>query len=245
MLIETLENVLNRGLPRSPSRAAAVPRARRTSDGDRSQRLYATSSRRAPGTTLKLTRVTCRRHTTPFSLPEAGVRSSGSHGNRAATDIEAEIVGGPLSLLALGRRSAGSRAPARRRADPWRRGAGAEVSRAGDAAAAGSRRRSLPGHRRRARPPARAPRRAAFGWTRNATSTTVRNVAEYLAHERQHLVPRAEGDQLLKGVDTLRENVDRTRSPHRAPDPKDRPVNRRVLLPTAGNPARPAAPWAR
>jgi len=51
--------------------------------------------------------------------------------------------------------------------------------------------------------------RAAFGWTRNAASTSVRNVAEYFAHERQHLVPRAEADQLLKGVDTLRENVDR------------------------------------
>ena len=34
-------------------------------------------------------------------------------------------------------------------------------------------------------------------------------MAEYLAHERQHLVPRAEADQLLKGVDILRENVDR------------------------------------
>jgi ubiquinone biosynthesis protein UbiJ len=51
--------------------------------------------------------------------------------------------------------------------------------------------------------------RAAFGWGQKAAQTTVRNVAEYLAHERQHLVPRAEGDQLLKGVDHLREDVDR------------------------------------
>ena len=51
--------------------------------------------------------------------------------------------------------------------------------------------------------------RAAFGWTRDAASTTVRNAAEYMAHERQHLVPRGEADQLLKGVDILRENVDR------------------------------------
>ena len=51
--------------------------------------------------------------------------------------------------------------------------------------------------------------RAAFGWTRNAASTQAQNMAEYLAHERQHLVPRAEADQLLKGVDTLRENIDR------------------------------------
>jgi ubiquinone biosynthesis protein UbiJ len=51
--------------------------------------------------------------------------------------------------------------------------------------------------------------RAAFGWSQKAATTTVRNVAEYFAHERQHLVPRAEGDQLLKGVDALREDVDR------------------------------------
>jgi ubiquinone biosynthesis protein UbiJ len=51
--------------------------------------------------------------------------------------------------------------------------------------------------------------RGVFGWSEKAASTTVRNVAEYLAHEKQHLVPRAEGDQLLKGVDTLREDVDR------------------------------------
>ncbi len=35
------------------------------------------------------------------------------------------------------------------------------------------------------------------------------NAAEYFAHEKRDLVPRAEGDQLLKGVDTLREDVDR------------------------------------
>ena len=37
----------------------------------------------------------------------------------------------------------------------------------------------------------------------------MRNVAEFLAQEKQDLVPRAEGDQLLKGVDALREDVDR------------------------------------
>jgi ubiquinone biosynthesis protein UbiJ len=30
-----------------------------------------------------------------------------------------------------------------------------------------------------------------------------------LGHERQDLVPRAEADQFLRGVDTLREDVDR------------------------------------
>jgi ubiquinone biosynthesis accessory factor UbiJ len=51
--------------------------------------------------------------------------------------------------------------------------------------------------------------RAAFGWTRHAAQTTVRNAAEYFAHEKRDLVPRAEGDQLLRGVDRLREDMDR------------------------------------
>jgi ubiquinone biosynthesis accessory factor UbiJ len=51
--------------------------------------------------------------------------------------------------------------------------------------------------------------RAAFGWTRKVASTTVHNFAEYLAHERQDLVPRNEADRYLRGVDTLREDVDR------------------------------------
>jgi ubiquinone biosynthesis protein UbiJ len=47
----------------------------------------------------------------------------------------------------------------------------------------------------------------AFG--RRLTSTGLANVAEYLAHERADLVPRAEGEQFLRGVDALREDVDR------------------------------------
>lgn len=206
MLIETLENLLNRGLPRSP-------RARqlcRELEGHRVAievtgfaRLIAEST----GETLKLTRVTSDAHDATFP-PDAGVTHPEA-AQPSATDTEAEIVGGPLSLLAL----AGS-APESvlQRGDVQIRGdvelaqkfrelamllrpdPEEEVSRViGD----------VPAHQlgRFAR--------AALGWTRNATSTTVRNVAEYLAHERQHLVPRAEGDQLLKGVDTLRENVDR------------------------------------
>jgi len=49
----------------------------------------------------------------------------------------------------------------------------------------------------------------AVGWGRRAVRTTVENVAEYLAHERSDLVPRAEGEQFLRGVDALREDVDR------------------------------------
>ena len=51
--------------------------------------------------------------------------------------------------------------------------------------------------------------RAAFGWARKAATTTVRNAAEYLGHERRDLVPRAEAEQFLHGVDTLREDLDR------------------------------------
>jgi ubiquinone biosynthesis accessory factor UbiJ len=42
-----------------------------------------------------------------------------------------------------------------------------------------------------------------------AAHTAVRNVAEYLAHERRDLVPRNEGRQLLDGIDALRDDVDR------------------------------------
>ncbi len=51
--------------------------------------------------------------------------------------------------------------------------------------------------------------RAMAGWGKRAADTTMRNAAEFLAHEKQDLVPRAEGDQFLKGVDALREDVDR------------------------------------
>jgi ubiquinone biosynthesis protein UbiJ len=51
--------------------------------------------------------------------------------------------------------------------------------------------------------------RAAAGWTRRAAATLTSNAAEYFAHEKRDLVPRPEGEQLLKGVDALREDVDR------------------------------------
>ena len=51
--------------------------------------------------------------------------------------------------------------------------------------------------------------RAAFGFGDRVAHTTVQNVAEYLAHERRDLVPRAEGRQLLDGIDALRDDVDR------------------------------------
>ena len=47
----------------------------------------------------------------------------------------------------------------------------------------------------------------AFG--RRALATTVRNAAEYFAHERADLVSRNEGEQFLRGVDTVREDLER------------------------------------
>ncbi len=51
--------------------------------------------------------------------------------------------------------------------------------------------------------------RRALSWGRHAAATTLENVAEYFAHEKRDLVSRNEGDQFLRGVDTLREDVDR------------------------------------
>jgi ubiquinone biosynthesis protein UbiJ len=44
---------------------------------------------------------------------------------------------------------------------------------------------------------------------RRAVRTGTRNVAEYLAHERGDLVPRAEAEDFYRGVERLREDLDR------------------------------------
>ncbi len=51
--------------------------------------------------------------------------------------------------------------------------------------------------------------RLTLDWSRKAAGTTLTNLAEYLGHERADLVPRNEGEQFLRGVDALREGVDR------------------------------------
>lgn len=183
MLTSTIENVLNRGLPRSP-------RAR--------ELCKALEGRRVAVEVTGFTRFVVESSGQSLKL----VR----HLSLAA---EAEIAGGPLSLLAL---ASDSPEAVLQRGD---------VTMRGDVELAQTFRElalllrpdledelskvigDLPAHElgRFAR--------AAFGWTRNAAATTVRNAAEFLAHERGDLVPRAEGDQLLKGIDTLRENVDR------------------------------------
>jgi ubiquinone biosynthesis protein UbiJ len=49
----------------------------------------------------------------------------------------------------------------------------------------------------------------ATGFGRRAAATGVRNVAEYLAHERRDLVPRAEAEDFYRRVERLREDLDR------------------------------------
>ncbi len=51
--------------------------------------------------------------------------------------------------------------------------------------------------------------RLAAAWSERAAHTTLQNLAEYLGHERGDLVSRNEGEQFLRGVDALRESVDR------------------------------------
>ena len=51
--------------------------------------------------------------------------------------------------------------------------------------------------------------RSLWSFGRRAASTTVRNAAEYLAHESHTLVPRAEAEAFMADVDQLREEVDR------------------------------------
>ena len=51
--------------------------------------------------------------------------------------------------------------------------------------------------------------RMAGDFGRRAMKTGVRNAAEYLAHERGDLVPRAEAEDFYRGVEKLREDLDR------------------------------------
>jgi ubiquinone biosynthesis protein UbiJ len=47
------------------------------------------------------------------------------------------------------------------------------------------------------------------GFGRRAATTGVRNMAEYLAHETRDLVPGAEAEDFYRGVEKLREDLDR------------------------------------
>jgi ubiquinone biosynthesis protein UbiJ len=49
----------------------------------------------------------------------------------------------------------------------------------------------------------------AAAWGSRAADSAWRSGADYLAHERADLVPRHEGEQFLRGVEALREDLDR------------------------------------
>jgi ubiquinone biosynthesis protein UbiJ len=189
MLTATLENVLNRGLPRSP----------------RAQQLCAELAGRRVAVAIAASPRYVLIESTGRSLKVSAVTAEALAGMPA----DATISGGPFSLLALS--GAAPEAVLQR----------GDVRIDGDTELAQKFRElalllrpdleeelslvvgDVPAHQlgRFAR--------AAFGWTRKAAATTVRNAAEYLGHERRDLVPRSEAEQFLQGVDTLREDVDR------------------------------------
>jgi ubiquinone biosynthesis protein UbiJ len=193
MLTATLENVLNRGLPRSP----------------RAQQLCAELSGRRLA--IAIVPVTSARGG-QLLVESTGVSvklSNATPETLASAPPDATITGGPFSLLAL----SGATPEAVIQRGDVRIDGDAELARKfrelalllspdleeelslvlGDVAAHQVGRFA----------------RAAFGWTRKAAGTGVRNFAEYLGHERRDLVPRGEAEQFLQGVDTLREDVDR------------------------------------
>jgi ubiquinone biosynthesis protein UbiJ len=63
--------------------------------------------------------------------------------------------------------------------------------------------------------------RAVTGFGRRAASTSVRNMAEYLAHERRDLVSKPEAEDFYRGVERLREDLDRLEARTRLIEPPD------------------------
>lgn len=204
MFTEAAESLLNRNLPGSPRARAlcaelAGKRVALSIDGF-AQRFVLGSD----GERLSLTRETLPRPTGATGAPAASTAPAAG-----TAPADAEFHGTPLNLLAL----AGPDAEA-----VIRRG---DVRIDGDAEAA-QRFRELV---RLLRPDieeemsrllgdAAAHRlgRVAAGlldFGRRAASTGTRNVAEYFAHERADLVPRAEADAFFADVDRAREDVDR------------------------------------
>src|SRR5215831_18243488 len=182
MLSATLDNLLNRGLPRSPrARALCAELAGRSLAieirGVARVRVVST------GVTLNVTRDTEAADATLAGVPVgllallAGPPEAALRRGEAAIDGDAELASRFRELASLLRPDFEE-----------------ELSLLlGD----------VPAHRL-----ARLARSGlAFG--RSVAGTMLRNVAEYLGHERGDLVPRNEGEQFLRGVDGLREGVDR------------------------------------
>ena len=182
MLSATLDNLLNRGLPRSP----------------RARQLCAELEGKSVAIEI--------RDITRLRLTSSGQTLTVT---RDGAPADATLAGGPLSLLALAGESPDA---------VLQRG---EVAIGGDAELAQQFRELA----RLLRPdleeelslllgdvPAHQLGRLArltLDWSRKAASTTLTNLAEYLGHERADLVPRNEGEQFLRGVDAVREGVDR------------------------------------
>jgi ubiquinone biosynthesis accessory factor UbiJ len=182
MLTRTLEQLLNRSLPRSP----------------RAQQLVAELT----GKSITVIMPQLSR----FRVASNGATLSLS---RETTACDASVSGGPVSLLAL----AGARAQA-----VLQRG---DVRIEGDTEVAQKFRElgallrpdleeevalivgDVPAHQ--------LGRLARLGgaFAARAVDTTLTNLAEYLGHERADLVSRQEGEQFLRGVDVLREDLDR------------------------------------
>jgi ubiquinone biosynthesis protein UbiJ len=182
MLTATIENVLNRGLPRSP----------------RAQQLCAELTGRSVAVEIR-------------EITRLVVESTGStlRITRGSARADAEIVGGPFGLIALSGDKPDS---------VLQRG---DVEIRGDAELAQKFRElalllrpdpedtlseligDVPAHQ------IGRFGQLALGWTRKAAATAMGNLAEYLGHERHDLVPRNEGEQFLRGVDALREDLDR------------------------------------
>lgn len=183
MLSSTLENLLNRGLPRSP----------------RAQQLCAQLSGKSLAIEVR-------------EIARLRVSSNGSTLAVAPGEAPADATlgGGPFGLLGL--LSQESPQPLLQRGD---------VSVGGDTELAQKFHELLmllrpdpeeelsgilgdvPAHQL-----ARLARHG-LGFARRALRTGVLNAAEYLGHERADLVPRAEGEQFLRGVDAVREDVER------------------------------------
>jgi ubiquinone biosynthesis protein UbiJ len=182
MLTATLENLVNRGLPRSV----------------RARELCAQLSGKSVAIVI--------RDVTRLRVTSTGVTLAVTFDELAA---HATVSGGLLGLLALG--GAGAQAHLQR----------GDVTISGDAQVAEQFRElaqllrpdleeelSLLCGDVFAHELARVAR-AGAAWAGKAAGTTLENLAEYLAHERADLVPRDEGEQFLRGVDALREDVDR------------------------------------
>ncbi len=212
MLTATIENVLNRGLPRSPraQQLCAELAGRSIVIDIREIILLRVES---TGSTLRITRGGAVADVASADAADRGPTSPDAvHPGAASPNAagpDAIIVGGPFGLLALG----GTTADA-----VLQRG---DVEIRGDTELAQKFRELLlllrpdleedlsllvgdiPAHQ--------IGRfvRGALTWTRKVAATGVENLAEYLGHERRDLVTRHEGDQFLEGVDALRDDVDR------------------------------------